>query len=109
MSNPKIRLKRGTNTQVTSYASSAVAGEVLVDTTTPRLYFCATDGIVVAVANVSELSGGGGTGADIVLTGYQIASTAAAVAATDTINQGIGKLEKRISDLETSIDGGVLA
>ena len=31
MSNPKIRLKRGTNTQVTGYASSAVAGEVLVD------------------------------------------------------------------------------
>lgn len=107
MSNPKIRLKRGTNAQVTTYASSAVTGEVLVDTTTPRLYFCATDGTVVAVANLSEI-GGGSSGSDIVLTGYSIASTAAAVAATDTVNQGIGKLEKRVLDLETTIDGGTL-
>lgn len=106
MSNPKIRLKRGTNTQVTGYTSSAVAGEVLVDTTTPRLYFCATDGTLVAVANLSEI--GGGSGSSIVLAGYSMASTAAAVAATDTVNQGIGKLEKRIYDLETTIDGGTL-
>jgi hypothetical protein len=107
MSNPKIRLRRGTAAQVNSYASNAVAGEIVVDTQTPRLYFCAPDGTLVGVANYSELSGGG-TGADIVLTGYSIASTAAAVAATDTINQGIGKLEKRVSDLETIIDGGTL-
>lgn len=106
MANPKIKILRGSSAQVTSYASSASAGELVIDTTTPRLYFCSPDGTLVGVANYSEL--GGGSGSSIVLTGYTIASTAAAVAATDTVNQGIGKLEKRIYDLETTIDGGTL-
>lgn len=39
-------------------------------------------------------------GAEIVATGYTI-GTAAAVAATDTLNAAIGKLEARILELET--------
>ena len=38
-----------------------------------------------------------------VLTGYEQASTAADIAATDTVNQAFGKIEKRISDDETNI------
>ena len=41
------------------------------------------------------------TGDDTLLTGYEIAAAAAAVAATDTINEAIGKLEKRVVGLET--------
>lgn len=37
-------------------------------------------------------------GGDIVLTGYQIASEVADVAATDTINEAIGKLQKTIKE-----------
>lgn len=37
-------------------------------------------------------------GRDIVLTGYQIAEQAADVAATDTVNQAIGKLQKTIKE-----------
>ena len=38
-----------------------------------------------------------------VLTGYEQASTAADIAATDTVNQAFGKIEKRVSDDETNI------
>ena len=38
-----------------------------------------------------------------VLTGYEQASTAANLAATDTVNQAFGKIEKRVSDDETNI------
>lgn len=41
-------------------------------------------------------------GADIVLTGYTIASNASAVAAGDTVNVAIGKLQKQISDNNSS-------
>jgi hypothetical protein len=41
------------------------------------------------------------TGATVVLTGYTIQS-AAAVAATDTVNHAIGKLEARIVALESA-------
>lgn len=37
-------------------------------------------------------------GGDIVLTGYEIAPTAADVVATDTVNQAIGKLQKTIKE-----------
>lgn len=36
------------------------------------------------------------------LTGYTIAGSGSAVAATDTVNQAIGKLEKRIAVLEAA-------
>lgn len=40
-------------------------------------------------------------GADVALTGYEIGTEAeAAVAAADTVNEAIAKLEKRIADLE---------
>lgn len=38
-----------------------------------------------------------------VLTGYAQASTAAGLAATDTVNEAFGKIEKRVSDDETNI------
>ena len=38
-----------------------------------------------------------------VLTGYAQASTAADIAATDTVNEAFGKIEKRVSDDETNI------
>ena len=38
-----------------------------------------------------------------VLTGYEQASSAANLAATDTVNQAFGKIEKRVSDNETNI------
>lgn len=42
------------------------------------------------------------TTAAMVLTGYAIAGAAAAVAASDTVNIALGKLEKRILDLENA-------
>lgn len=44
------------------------------------------------------------TGASIKLTGYTGASTYTSVAATDTINVAIGKLQKGVSDVITRID-----
>ena len=38
-----------------------------------------------------------------VLTGYEKASSAADLAATDTVNAAFGKIEKRVSDNETNI------
>lgn len=38
-----------------------------------------------------------------VLTGYEQAETAADLAATDTVNQAFGKIEKRVSDNENNI------
>lgn len=40
--------------------------------------------------------------ATLVLTGYAIAETGSAVAATDTVNAAIGKLEKRVTDTTTA-------
>ena len=37
------------------------------------------------------------------MTGYAKASTGSAIATTDTLNQAIGKLEKRVSDNEDTI------
>ncbi len=48
-------------------------------------------------------------GADITITGYAVANSAAALTASDTVNGALAKLEKRIADLETEIDGGTLA
>lgn len=50
-----------------------------------------------------ETSGGGEapTGADVILTGYS-AGAAGNVAATDTANAAIAKLEARIAALETA-------
>lgn len=49
------------------------------------------------------------TGDDLKLTGYEIESQAAAVAATDTINEGIGKLEYKVdansADIQSILDG----
>lgn len=42
------------------------------------------------------------TGDDTLLTGYEIAVAAAPVAATDTVNEAIGKLEKRVAVLEAA-------
>ncbi|QGJ90455.1 hypothetical protein SEA_TRAFT412_18 [Mycobacterium phage Traft412] len=45
-------------------------------------------------------------GADVALTGYEIGTEAeAAVAAADTVNEAIAKLEKRIADLEATVGG----
>ena len=43
-------------------------------------------------------------GADVALTGYAKAETASAVAATDTINQAIGKIEKALDSKQASGD-----
>ena len=43
------------------------------------------------------------TGTQAVLTGYSEPSTASAVAATDTVNAAIGKVEKKADDNETNI------
>lgn len=42
-------------------------------------------------------------GSDIALTGYTKASTSAAVAATDTVNAAVGKLEKKVDDNASAI------
>lgn len=39
------------------------------------------------------------------MTNYEIAQTGAAIATTDTLNQAIGKVEKRVADTETKIQG----
>lgn len=44
------------------------------------------------------------TGSQIALTGYSKPSSGAAVAATDTLNAAIGKLEARIAALEAMIE-----
>jgi outer membrane murein-binding lipoprotein Lpp len=49
------------------------------------------------------------TGDDLKLTGYEMGSQVAAVAATDTINEGIGKLEYKVdansADIQSILDG----
>lgn len=40
-------------------------------------------------------------GGDVVCTGYTMAASVAAIAATDTVNQALGKLEKQLDGLET--------
>lgn len=55
------------------------------------------------------VAGGGGGGGDITsanvtaMTGYTIAQTASAISTTDTLNQAVGKLEKGLSDVTTTI------
>ena len=46
-------------------------------------------------------------GSEVPLTGYTIAGSAAAVADTDTVNQAVDKVEKRVELLETSETGEV--
>lgn len=49
-------------------------------------------------------------GSDIALTGYAKASAAAAVAATDTVNQAIGKLEYKLdNEIDTARDAAIAA
>jgi hypothetical protein len=43
-----------------------------------------------------------GNGAEVVLTGYVISPTGGALAATDTVNQALAKLEKRVATLEAA-------
>lgn len=51
---------------------------------------------------VDTVGGGGGTGVlGTQLTGYTVAATESALSATDTLLVAIGKLEKRIVELET--------
>lgn len=54
------------------------------------------DGTVLTVVQVAP------TAATMLLTGYAIAGAAAAVGATDSVNVAIGKLEKRVLDLENA-------
>lgn len=53
------------------------------------------------------IEGGGGgdiTSADVTaMTGYSMAQSAAAIATTDTLNEAVGKLEKGLSDVTTTI------
>jgi len=46
-------------------------------------------------------------GSEVELTGYEIAVEAAAVAASDTVNEAVGKVEYRLGVLETSETGEV--
>lgn len=181
MANPRIKLRRGTTSQVTAYASSAQVGELILDTTTGNLYECITAGSLQLIPG-SSVTVGDGTitiqknsttvdsftvnqtanktinitvpttasdvgaaasshthtesditdlgsyvptsrkvnnnalssdvtldGSDVAITGYSRASTAANLSVTDTVNEALGKLEKRIYDLETEIDGGVIS
>lgn len=48
------------------------------------------------------LASHGHTGADVVITGYEKAASAAAIAATDTVNQALGKLEKALDGKQAS-------
>lgn len=52
------------------------------------------------------VAGGGGdiTSANVTaMTGYTIAQTASAISTTDTLNQAVGKLEKGLDDVTTTI------
>lgn len=49
------------------------------------------------------ISFAGQTSAEFVLTGYEIAETGAVLADTDTLNEALGKLEKRVLDKTTAI------
>jgi len=71
------------------------AGDLAFDTTTEEIK-------VYDGSSWSAVGSGGGsapTGADVELTGYTIGS-AGAVAATDSVNEAIGKLEARIAAIE---------
>ena len=46
-------------------------------------------------------------GADIKITGYSKGSSTAAIAATDTVNAAIAKLENRVAAAQIAADGGV--
>ena len=95
------------NNALTPDANKAV--NITVPTNTNQL----TNGsnfITAAQAPVQSVNGDTGTvvldGADIKLDGYSIATgTPAAVAATDTVNTALGKLEKKIND--TAATAGV--
>lgn len=127
--------KIGLNLKSTTAFSSEVSAH---NTSTDKMYPVALDSEGHPVAAVSNFVGSGSnhkaglvpdtpstagttkylredatwvepTGDDLKLTGYEIESQAAAVAATDTINEGIGKLEYKVdannADIQSILDG----
>ena len=68
-----------------------------------RLALFNEDGDPVTALTFEEVP----TGDDVLLTGYAIAVAPSAVADTDTVNEGLGKVEYRLAALETSETGEV--
>ena len=87
-----------TNSGVRSISSGSTNGTISVNTngTSAEVAVAGLGGAAYKADNYYALANHSHTGADIPLTGYAKASTAAAVAATDTTNQAIGKLEKAL-------------
>ena len=67
------------------------------------------DALESIATNVGGITYGPETSSDKVvsMTGYQKASTAAAISQGDTLNEAVGKLEKKVDDNTTAINGKV--
>ena len=99
-----------TNSGVRSISSGSTNGTISVNTngTAAEVAVAGLGGAAYKADTYYAVANHSHTGADIPLTGYAKASSAAAVAATDTTNQAIGKLEKALdgkSDTGHNHDG----
>ena len=69
-----------------------------------KWYYYKTDETWAEIPNTGGGGGGDITSANVTaMTGYEIAEETAAIEATDTLNEAMGKLEKGVSDNETNI------
>ena len=82
--------------QAVTQAVVTTQSEINQSQVTERIAFFDEDGNVVDVTG-----GGSATGASVVLTGYESGSSGD-VAATDSVNAAIAKLEARIAALEAA-------
>ena len=87
-----------TNSGVRSIASGSTNGTISVNTNgrAAEVAVAGLGGAAYKADDYYALASHSHTGADIPLTGYAKAASAAAIAATDTTNQAIGKLEKAL-------------
>ena len=95
-----------TNSGVRSVSTGATNGTISVNTggSSSEVSVYGLGSAAYTSATDYASSGHGHTGADIPLTGYEKASSASAVAATDTTNEAIGKLEKALDGKQASGD-----
>lgn len=102
----------GSDIKATGYtkaqAASAIAATDSLNEALGKLEYKA-DNVNIGVASFNGRTGAvtpsnsDYVGSDIKLTGYAKASSASAIAATDTVNQGLGKLEKKVDDIDVGV------
>lgn len=90
----QVQHRRGTTAQHSTLTGAA--GEITVDTT--KNTAVVHDGTTAGGTPLAKEAALTAAAANVALTGYAIAGTAALPASTDTINTAIGKLAKTASD-----------